>query len=263
MKSNRTGILALGASLLLLGTACSGGAFTTIEGEPDIPGSDASTEAGPLTDGGGDAGKDAEAGLDASDADAADGSDGDSSLDDADAADGHDGHDGDAGDEEGGVEAGAPDASEGGDEEACAPITWYRDDDEDGFGGPVSFEGCEPPEEDVWVTQGGDCHDDNADVHPGQTEFFDVSYEVAGGSGAKSFDYDCSGVEQTAEDYTKSDGNCSLLGGLCSGNGYLAPSPQRSGPGVDRYCGSTTYFTCSLGLGCSSSTTTKAAIRCR
>ena len=64
---------------------------------------------------------------------------------------------------------------------ACTPVVWYRDVDGDGYGGTTDSDPlCEPPHE-GWVRYGGDCLDDDADVHPGSTQQVD------------GFDSDCDG----------------------------------------------------------------------
>jgi len=72
-----------------------------------------------------------------------------------------------------------------------APGTFYEDRDKDGFGGPVTTRACSAPP--GYVSQGGDCHDGNADVFPGQSKLFTAPYTVAGGG--ISFDFDCDGKE--------------------------------------------------------------------
>ena len=90
-----------------------------------------------------------------------------------------------------------------GDTDEEAP-TWYLDCDGDGFAQqrigaiqqcdePAPVEDClgwttTPP----GLTGTHDCNDARADVHPGQTAYFDVPYR--GVSGA-SYDYDCDGDE--------------------------------------------------------------------
>lgn len=49
---------------------------------------------------------------------------------------------------------------------ACHTFTWYRDEDLDGYGGE-SQQGtdCGPPTPSGWVSQGGDCNDQNGGVY--------------------------------------------------------------------------------------------------
>lgn len=244
MQPLRTCILVLGAPLLLVG-GCSGSAFTVADYEPHESNDplDASSERG--TDGGADASRDA-------DSTAEDASDGNAELPDA----------GDGGDDEAG--GGVSDASDGGDEDTCVSVTWYLDEDGDGWGGAITSEGCAPPSGGKWAEEGGDCHDGNADVHPGQQHYFQVAYEIADGSGTKSFDYDCDGKELN-EGSPKTTKGCSLLDGLCRGDGYLPVSPGRpGGASVNQHCGSMTYLSCSLAvLSCAETKSTFPAIRCR
>lgn len=58
------------------------------------------------------------------------------------------------------------------------------DDDSDGY---CEGNTCHSPN-----AQPGDCDDTNADVHPGQTQFFDVPFRLGG---QDSYDYDCDGQE--------------------------------------------------------------------
>lgn len=247
----RFGPVALGASLCVL-SACSGAAFSTFEEyEEASDRRDASSEAGPLPDGGNDGSGDAEGGLDASSADA-DASDDDAEGGDAEPSD-----------------AGELDASDDGDEDACVSVTWYLDEDGDGWGGTITSEGCAPPSEGKWVEKGGDCHDENDDVHPGQTKYFAVPYTPPGIIATESFDYDCSGHEQGDGKATTTETGCKADLTQCRGSGYLAVNPRREGDGLNHFCGSTSKRTCSpkvIGgvLGCNSSVNSSAEpLRCR
>lgn len=255
MKPTRPAILAFGISLFVF-AGCSGGAFTTVETEQEVPGGeqDASLDGATSSDGaaGGDGGGGAEAGTDAAidgGADAGDAQDpdaGDGDTDDADIEDGA------VEDADGGPEppADASDASDGGQEDGCTPLTWYFDGDGDGWGGDVDFQGCEPPEAGVWVTKGGDCHDGNADVHPEQARFFTVAYTKPGIIAEESFDYDCDGQEKNEAKATSSEAGCKAVSiGNCSGSGYLPVNPVRPGASVNPFCGSTTRRTCTAVLG--------------
>lgn len=154
----------------------------------------------------------------------------------------------DAGEAEGGLADASAEA------EACAPITYYADGDNDGYGGTTTIVGCTPPSAGRWVTQGGDCDDSNAQVHPGVTTFFTVGYTPPGAT-QTSFDYNCDGVE--TESGTSAKANCSGAGLLnCSaGDGYIQASPVRAGVGVDAYCGSDQEVKCSAAtLACAAGT---------
>jgi hypothetical protein len=50
--------------------------------------------------------------------------------------------------------------------------TYYEDRDGDGFGGPRSKEYCAPPH--GWIAAGGDCDDDDDDIHPAAREVCDL-----------------------------------------------------------------------------------------
>jgi len=129
-----------------------------------------------------------------------------------------------------------------------APKTWYRDGDLDGHGTPLlsSVVACTKPADEPgsqWVDSDDDCNDGNKDVFPGQQKYFGVPYAKPGAPGDVSFDYDCDGKETpTAPTYAPDCAGLAL--GSCSGTGYVAYSPARSGPGVDAYCGSTHTVSC-------------------
>ena len=85
-----------------------------------------------------------------------------------------------------------------GDAASCISGTWYADGDGDLYGrSSANIVGCKPASAPAgggaWVALGGDCNDDDADVHPGQTSFFGTPYMAS--NGELSFDYDCSGAE--------------------------------------------------------------------
>lgn len=135
-------------------------------------------------------------------------------------------------------------------DEACAaPITWYLDGDDDGYGGTTTSTACAAPQAPlgggVWVTRDGDCDDSNAQVNPGVTAFFTVGYTPVG-STAVSFDYNCDHVETEARD--SPEASCGWSGLICDGSGYIEATPLRSGAGVDPYCGSNQVVTCSFSL---------------
>ncbi len=55
------------------------------------------------------------------------------------------------------------------DEDAVGRVSWYEDGDRDGYGDPASASlACDAPE--GWITEGGDCDDDDGTRHPGATE---------------------------------------------------------------------------------------------
>jgi hypothetical protein len=127
----------------------------------------------------------------------------------------------------------------------CVPTTVYRDGDGDGVGDTSDSQlACPGP---GWVTRAGDCRDDLAEVFPGQTGYFDVSYdEPTSPAGGVSFDYDCDNVESPDDDNVSLDAapDCtSLLS--CTGRGFLPVDPPRSGVGIEPRCGSNVFRTCS------------------
>lgn len=67
--------------------------------------------------------------------------------------------------------------------------TYYRDADGDGYGNPsVTIQSCATTPPSGYVANGSDCYDSNADAHPGQGTYFNVT------RGDGSFDYNCDGV---------------------------------------------------------------------
>jgi hypothetical protein len=123
--------------------------------------------------------------------------------------------------------------------DGCEPLQqFFLDGDGDGVGGATTQMACTPPGAN-WVTTGGDCHDGNPQVHPGQTAYFATSYTTT--SGVESYDYDCNGAEQEEGTPAHFVGGC---GALCDNFGYIVKSPTRSGTGVNNYCGSTTEREC-------------------
>jgi hypothetical protein len=156
--------------------------------------------------------------------------------------------------------------------DGCEPLTtFFLDEDGDRRGGPTTQLACAPPAPN-WVTTGGDCHDGNPQVFPGQTAYFATSYTNL--AGMPSFDYDCNGAEQEEGEPVHFVGGC---GAACDNFGYLIVSPTRSGTGIDNYCGSVTMRECidnNLNLqsgtprllppgGCTAQNFTAPAIKCR
>lgn len=141
---------------------------------------------------------------------------------------------------------------------------WCRDRDGDGFGNPAEtrFQCGDPGGE--WTQNCGDCHDGNADVHPG-ADCQGGGYLAADGV-TTSFDYDCDGHETECGTFTKAAAaGCGIMGPLaCGGSGYL-PNPNRTATTEQNaYCGSTSYRNCiSVGLPCVAQTVTKTAVVCR
>jgi hypothetical protein len=137
---------------------------------------------------------------------------------------------------------------------------WCRDQDHDTHGDPQQTKtACESPGAD-WVTLCDDCHDDNADVHPGapcQT----MSYQPAQGGG-DSFDYNCDGVETECGQIAKAT-TCGPTVLQCGGSGYL-PNPDRQATTTQNaYCGSTQWRQCTaLATFCGPQTQTREAVGC-
>ncbi len=132
--------------------------------------------------------------------------------------------------------------------QVCAALpTWFQDADGDGFGGAATARACAAPQ--GYVVRGGDCHDGNSNVFPGQPLYFGVPYTTL--TNGTSFDYDCNGAESLPPG-TLGFTSCPLA--PCVGEGYA--STLRTGVGLNPYCGSTTYRTCVLTTSCNATTTT-------
>lgn len=163
------------------------------------------------------------------------------------------------------LDAAASEPLDGGD--ACVPTTLYRDGDGDSYGDiSESRVGCPGP---GWVPQAGDCHDGNALVHPGQTEFFGVPYADPNGPSRVSFDYDCSDTDDADPTNSPSTAAPACLEiadtAECAGSGYV--SGTREGPGIEPLCGSRVRRDCVVLtlLGCTASDTNvpvEEAFRC-
>lgn len=140
-----------------------------------------------------------------------------------------------------------------------SPTTFYPDTDKDTYGRSTgTVTGCAPPPSGNWSTVGGDCDDDDENVHPKQTNYFDAPHSTSGG--IHSFDYDCSGAEEGDPSQVGAAPTCTLL--ACSGTGYVPTS--RTGPGVNALCGSTVQATCKVGtLQCTTVLLNVPAYRCK
>jgi hypothetical protein len=125
------------------------------------------------------------------------------------------------------------------------PRVFYRDGDGDGYGDHTAMKAaCIAP--DGWVVDHKDCDDDQADVHPGQTEYFTTGYRPSAEAGGTSFDYDCDGSETGAPGQAIGPTSCTGVAGLllCQGQGF-APNPSRTAaPGVNVHCGSNVISSC-------------------
>jgi hypothetical protein len=94
--------------------------------------------------------------------------------------------------------------------------TYYLDEDRDGYGtAPMSRCDVEPAPPAGYVTTGGDCCDADADVHPGQVQYFWTK------SACGSFDYNCDGVEEP-------ETACNLGCGVACVHSALMPVPPTS-----------------------------------
>ena len=140
--------------------------------------------------------------------------------------------------------AGGSDIADAASADACMPVSVFRDQDGDGYGDTEegSFR-CPAP---GWVTEPGDCRDDQPDVFPGQLEFFGEPYPDPAKPEDVSFDYDCVGGEQADPlnaPSTPAPANCADILN-CTGSGFLPASPPRSGIGIEPRCGSILLRTC-------------------
>ena len=88
-----------------------------------------------------------------------------------------------------------------------------------------------------------DCHDDNEDVNPGQSEYFSDAYTTT--SGTESHDYDCSGSEERR--WTQMNVNpCTIPAGDCEREGWR---PVAGSPTGVPDCGETQqYVECFRGI---------------
>ncbi len=139
------------------------------------------------------------------------------------------------------VEEDAGDAPEEDAATPCVPKVWYEDMDGDTYGNSSKNQSaCVKPGPN-WVERGGDCADQNVFVHPKQTAYFGEAYTRP--DGKLSFDYDCSGQEEAKSGQALAPALCDLA---CSESGY--DKTDRTGTGVDSYCGSKSLSVCTLGL---------------
>ncbi|HEX3597272.1 MAG TPA: hypothetical protein VHU80_19320 [Polyangiaceae bacterium] len=136
-------------------------------------------------------------------------------------------------------DARAPETGTGGAPSCTTDVTWYEDRDGDGYGTDVSMFTCPAPPG-RWALATGDCDDDEPAVNPGQKKYFGVGYPRP--DSTISFDYDCSGTEEPNPQQTTA-GDCGLLNLVCtSSSGY--ETNQRSGVGINAWCGSTKVRVC-------------------
>ena len=154
------------------------------------------------------------------------------------------------GGDDGEPDASAPIAGAGG----CIPGPLYADLDLDGRGsGPPQSEGC--PSEGL-SAEDDDCLDavptdsNRAQlVYPGQTEHFHVGYPDISKPDNISFDYDCSGEEDSdpENDPPGEAPACEqLVGNDCAGRGWLPYDTRPTGNGIQALCGSEFVISCVL-----------------
>jgi len=76
------------------------------------------------------------------------------------------------------------------DEDPTDAVTYYRDQDDDGFGNDSnSAESCDEPSDDGYTREGGDCDDSDGDINPDADE-------------------DCDGVDQDCDGFIDSADSC-------------------------------------------------------
>ncbi|MFM2419249.1 MAG: hypothetical protein RL385_3972 [Pseudomonadota bacterium] len=140
---------------------------------------------------------------------------------------------------------------------------WFPDLDGDGYGVEQGALRVCPRPPGSFAVRSGDCHDGDQNVNPGHQRFESASYATA--RGTQSFDYDCSGGEDGTGEQAAHFG-CGLLGALaCGGDGYA--STERTGFGINSYCGSVVLMECKAELLatliCSSTSRTVTPYLCR
>jgi hypothetical protein len=140
---------------------------------------------------------------------------------------------------------------------------WYPDLDGDGYGVEQGALRVCPRPLGSFAARAGDCHDGDQGVNPGHQRFESVPYATP--RGTQSFDYDCSGGEDGTGEQAAHFG-CGLLGALaCGGDGYA--STERTGFGLNSYCGSVVLLECKAELLatliCSSTSRTVTPYLCR
>jgi hypothetical protein len=152
-------------------------------------------------------------------------------------------------------DGGAGAAANDGSDASCQKQTLYQDRDGDGEGQTSQAEQlCPQP---GWVSQPGDCRDDQPLVFTGQERYFAVPYPDPLRPQGVSFDFDCDGAETPDPSNQTLDAapTCGGLGLLvCTGSGFLPATPARSGTSVDARCGSNMLRSCVVvnGIGCAS-----------
>jgi hypothetical protein len=87
--------------------------------------------------------------------------------------------------------------------------TCYRDADGDGYGAESSSMTVCGACPSGYIERGGDCYDSSAEVHPGQTKYFET------GHGGGTFDYDCDGQQEPQYPEWKIE-NCGCVSSVCT-----------------------------------------------
>ena len=118
-------------------------------------------------------------------------------------------------------------------DEGLETRTFYVDEDDDTYGDDdTAYESCEPWAFSEDVLRGGDCEDSNAAVNPGVTgwfsDYYSYFYSTPGPFGpliifVDSFDYDCSGSEETrwGTDSVSSSFSCGEEFGVAAYDGEI------------------------------------------
>jgi hypothetical protein len=102
--------------------------------------------------------------------------------------------------------------------------TYYRDNDNDGYGSTMSECSCSPSAP-YDVVNNSDCYDANDDAHPGVTLFYNSH------RGDSSFDYNCDGSAEREE--TTTSGTCGFFSDLCGGeSGWNGSAPSCGNSGT-------------------------------
>ena len=136
--------------------------------------------------------------------------------------------------------------------DSCQPIAYYKDEDSDGFGKTTeTVLACFPPPG-KWSVLSGDCRDDLPNVKPysmgspDPPQYSGTGYSDNGKPQGISFDYDCTGAEEAdpTNSYPAEPDCPNILN--CSGVGYIAVNPPRTGAGINPRCGSVTLKRCQV-----------------
>jgi hypothetical protein len=130
----------------------------------------------------------------------------------------------------------------------CVALTvFYPDVDADGYGDATKPKpACNAAAAGQgYVAQGGDCHDGNNKVRPGQTQYFTDPYQTP--TGGSSYDYNCDGVEAEQPGVAHFTSCGSYPSCTTPTNAYRPTS--RTGTNVNAYCGADRYAQCGADQG--------------